>query len=268
MAEIQEKTKRIGNSMRDVDRSFAESADRFYKWIPTDFQATHPVNGVQSIYRSNQLGGNDWVGAWGLRVTAIPFAPLAANNLLRGDKMKLLDFPVLTGSGRQGRLQSLDLQTTRVWQHRLRSIERVFEGTRFVGMDRLSAAGQLDRFLFTSNPEEKKPRHMFISVNELMWNVGSVMWFAHVVRSKISRPSQPFALEVELVHSHALYLEPYAGLAPFGGQVIPPYRVLFPRYEFGTIDEFDDVLTTVDHDLWNSAGYQPDWKLSIDWPSP
>jgi hypothetical protein len=143
MAEIHEKTKRIANSMKDVDRSFTESADRFYKWIPADFQATHPVNGVQSIYRADQLGGNDWIGAWGLRITATPFAPLAANNLLCGDKMKLLNFPVLTGSGRQGRLQSLELQTTRVWQHRLRSIERAFEGRRFVGMDRLSAQGQL-----------------------------------------------------------------------------------------------------------------------------
>lgn len=267
MAEIQEKTRRITSSMRDVDHAFTESADRFHQWLPVNHQATHPVNGVQSIYRENKLGGNDWIGAWGLRITATPFAPLAANSLLRGDKMNLLNFPVLTGSGRQGLLQNLELRTTRVWQHRLRSLERTFEGTQFIGMDRLTAEGQLERFVFTNYPEEKKPQYMFISVNELMWNVGSAMWFAHVVRSKVSRPSQPFALEIELVHSHSLYLAPYAGPAPYGGQVIPPHRVQFPQYEFGAIDEFDDVLTTVDHDLWNSAGYQPDWKLSINWPS-
>jgi hypothetical protein len=266
MAEIQEKTKRISRSMKDVDRAFAESADRFYKWIPSEFQATHPVNGVQSIYRGNESGGNDWIGCWGVRITVKPFAPVPADDVLHGDKMKLLEFPILKGNGRQGLLQNRELSVTRTWQQRLRSIERAFEGTRFVGMDRLSSEGQLDRFVFTRYPEEKPPRYMFFGVNELMWNIGSVMWFAHVVRSKSSRPSQSFALELELVHSKPLYLEPYAGPVPFGGQIIQSSRVLFPRYEVGTLDEFDDVLTTVDRDLWNSAGYQPDWRLSIDWP--
>jgi hypothetical protein len=180
--------------------------------------------------------------------------------------MKLLEFPILKGNGRQGLLQNTELSVTRTWQQRLRSIERAYEGARFVGLDRLSSEGQFDRVVFTNYPEEKKPRYMFFGVNELMWNVASVMWFAHVVRSKSFRPSQSFALEVELVHSNSLYLEPYAEPASFGGQIIPPYRVLFPRYEVGTLDEFDDVLTTFDRDLWNSAGYQPDWKLSIDWP--
>jgi hypothetical protein len=45
MAEIQERTKRVAKSMEDVDRAFVESADRFYKWIPSEFQRTHPVNG-------------------------------------------------------------------------------------------------------------------------------------------------------------------------------------------------------------------------------
>ena len=266
MAEIQEKTRRIGKSMEDVDRALVESADRFHKWIPPEFQRTHPVNGVQSVYRANPSGGNDWIGSWGLRITVKPFAPLPADRLLQGDKMKLLEFPKLKGNGRQGLLQNTDLRVTRTWQQRLRSVERAFEGERFVGLDRLSSEGQLDRFVFTNYPEEKKPRYMFFGVNELMWNVASTMWFAHVVRSKCSRPSQLFALDVELVHSNPLYLEPYAGLAPFGGQIIPPHRVLFPRYEVGTVDEFDDVLTTFDRDLWNSAGYEPDWKLSIDWP--
>lgn len=244
MAEIQEKTRRITNGMRDINDAFAESANRFHNWIPADHQATHPVNGVQSIYRENKIGGNDWIGAWALRLSATPLARLAANSLLRGDKMKLLEFPTLRGSGRQGLLQNLELQTVRAWQQRLRSVERTFEGSNFTGMDRLTAEGQIERFVFTAYPEEKKPRYMFISVNELMWNISSLMWFAHVIRSSLSRPSQPFALEVELVHSHTLYLEPYAGPAPRGGQVISPHRVLFPRYELGGIDQFDEPPRT------------------------
>jgi len=137
----------------------------------------------------------------------------------------------------------------------------------FVGLDRLASDGQIDRFIFSTDQEPKSQEFMFFSVNELVWNVASVMSFVNVIRSKTSRPSQAFALEVELVHSNSLYLEPYPGPSPHGAQIIPPYRVLFPRYELGAIEDFDEVLSTFDHDLWNSAGYQPDWKLSLDWPS-
>lgn len=266
MAEVQERTRRAAKSLEDADRAFVESADRFHRWIPSEFQRTHPVNGVQSVYRPNKSGGNDWVGSWALRVTAKPFAPLPANGLVQGDKMHLLEFPTLNGEGRQGLLQNTELRVTRTWQQRLRSIERTFEGEQFVGLDRLTSVGQIDRFVFTSYREDKPPQYMFFLVTELMWNVASVMWFAHAVRSKTSRPSQSFALEVELVNSTSLYLVPYAGFAPRGGQIISPYQVLFPKYEVGALEEFDDVLTTFDCDLWNAAGYQPDWSLSLNWP--
>jgi hypothetical protein len=99
MAKIQDKTRLMSESMEDVDRAFVDSAERFHKSIPSEIQRTNPINGVQSIYRPNQSCGNDWIGSWGLRITVKPFAPLTANDLVQGDKMKLLEFPTLKGNG-------------------------------------------------------------------------------------------------------------------------------------------------------------------------
>jgi hypothetical protein len=267
MVEIQEKSRLIGQRMQNIDKELSESAERFFRWIPDDFKRTHPELGVQSIYRDVD-GGSEWIGAFAVRVTAKPFAALPMLATLKGDKSKLLPVPThLNGKGRQGLLQCLDLQVVRTWQPRLRSIERSFEGANIRGMDRLDANGRIDRFFFATQREKKRPADIFFGVSELMWNVASIMHFANVVRTQTSRPSLGFALEVDLVHSDPLYLIPYAGPAPHGRQVIRPFRVLFPRYEVGSAEEFDEVLTTLDHDLWNSAGYQPNWELSIDWPT-
>jgi hypothetical protein len=44
--------------------------------------------------------------------------------------------------------------------------------------------------------------------------------------------------------------------------------VTFPRYEIGEPETFDELLTTIDQDVWNLGGYHPTWKLGVNWPKP
>jgi hypothetical protein len=179
-----------------------------------------------------------------------------------------LEFPVLRGSGRQGTLGNSNIELIRPWQPRLRAFERSFKGGGFDGLDRVGVDGQIERRMFQTATEAKEPRFMFFSVNEFLWNVASIFCFVDAVRCQASRPSQAFALEIELLLSHPLFLAPHPGLVQPGSHLLAPYRIIFPRYEIGSRDEFDELLMAIETDLWNSAGDQPDWKLAIDWPRP
>jgi len=269
MAEIQDQTKRMAKGAEEVDRAFVESSNRFFDWIPAGSQRTHPVRGVMGEYREGQGGSTHWAGAWALRITARPFGPLPVGNLSRQAWVKLLDSRTFTGGGRQGLLQNIDLGNVRPWKPRLRATERTFEGDNLSGLDRVTADGQIDRLVFRPYVEQKRkqrPSFQYVSLSELMWNMASVIHFADVIRSQLSRPSQSFALEVELLQADPLYLIPYPGPAPPGSPIISEHRILFPRYEIGSRETFDDLMTVFDQDLWNSAGFQSDWKLSVDWP--
>jgi Putative DNA-binding domain len=266
MVEIQEMTRRTARTLEDIDRAFAESSERLLEWIPAEYQWTHPVNGVRSV-RSIKNRTDRWVGSWALRVTARP-----VGQQLLGDARQwlgALEFPqLLRGSGRQGQLWHSNLEVIRTWQPRLRAFERAFKGDYFEGLDRVGADGQIERRIFQTVTEEKEPRGMFFIVTEFFWSVASLICYVDAVRCRAARPSQVFALEIELLFSHSLYLIPHPGSTPPGSHLLPPYRVLFPRYEIGPREEFDELLTTIDTDLWNSAGYQTDWKLAVDWPKP
>jgi hypothetical protein len=182
--------------------------------------------------------------------------------------LKDLDPPTLQGKGPPGPLWKDGLNITRAWQPRLRAFERAFEGDYFNGIDRIGVDGQIERKIFETETQAKEPRYMYFRVNEFLWSVASIFCFVDAVRRHASRPSQAFALELELLLSHPLYLVPHSGRGPLGSQILPPFRVLFPRYAIGSRAEFDELLTTIETDVWNSAGYQPDWKLAVDWPTP
>lgn len=264
MVEIQETRRRTARTMEDIDRAFSESAERFFEWIPPNYQWSHPVNGVRSMRCISE--SDRWIGSWALRVTAKPMGrPITGNAQVW---LKDLDFPTLQGQGALGALGKNDLKTIGVWQPRLRAFERTFEGNHFNGVDRVGVDGQIERRIFQTVTEAKEPQYMFFIVKEFLWSVASIFCFVDAIRCKGSRPSQAFALEIELLLSHPLFLVPHSGLSPLGSQILPPYRVLFPRYEIGSGDEFDELLTTIENDLWNSAGFQPDWKLAINWPKP
>ncbi len=264
MVEIQEMTKRTARTMEDIDRAFSESAKRFFGWIPAKYQWTNPVNGVRSVRQISEP--NQWTGSWAFRVTAKPMGrPITGNAQVW---LRDLDFPTLQGKGPPGALWKNDLNVIRPWQPRLRAFERTFEGDYSNGVDRVGVDGQIERKIFQTQTEAKEPKYMFLMVNEFLWSVGSVFCFVDAIRCQASRPSQAFALEIELLLSHPLFLAPHSGLTPLGSQILPPYRVLFPRYEIGSREEFDELLTTIETDLWNSAGYQPNWKLAVDWPKP
>jgi hypothetical protein len=90
---------------------------------------------------------------------------------------------------------------------------------------------------------------------------------ADVIRAQSHRPTQILALEIEFFTSDKLNIIGYPGAAPYGSQMIRAASTLFPRYEIGEREGFDDILTIFDRDVWNLAGHHPDWQLSINWPT-
>jgi hypothetical protein len=81
MAEIQEAARRAGRSAEDLDRAFSQSSKRFYSKIPPAYHRSHPFRGLQTQFIANSPRGNNYVGAWALRLTARPFAPLPIGTL-------------------------------------------------------------------------------------------------------------------------------------------------------------------------------------------
>ena len=37
--------------------------------------------------------------------------------------------------------------------------------------------------------------------------------------------------------------------------------------EIGDLQTFDELMMTVDKDLWNLGGYHPSWELGVTWPA-
>jgi hypothetical protein len=42
----------------------------------------------------------------------------------------------------------------------------------------------------------------------------------------------------------------------------------FPRYMIGGRDEWDQLIATVEEDLWNATGVEPPQRATVSWPSP
>jgi hypothetical protein len=125
MVEIHEMTRRTARAMEDLDRAFAESAARFFGWIPANYQWTDPTNGLRSVRTIREA--NKWTGSWALRIVAKPMGQPVAENIRQW--LSALDFPTLRGAGRQGALQKYNLDAIRTWQPRLGEgeIETAFE---------------------------------------------------------------------------------------------------------------------------------------------
>jgi hypothetical protein len=270
MVEIQEMAKRTARTMEDIDRAFSESADRFYKWIPSKHWLTSPDGGERHLQAAWVLGVGQWTVSWGLRITAKPMGQSISGNT-RQWLDALDDFggrsPKFQGhdGGRPVILQKSDLIATRAWNPRLRAFERVLEGHAFTGVDRIGADGQIDRTIFMAMTQTQSPTNIPFSVNEFLWCIASVFCFVDVIRFQAWRPSQSFALDIELLMSNPLKLLSHLGI-PAGSNILPPFRVGFPRYEIGPREEFDELLATIGTDLWNSAGHQPEGNLVVDWP--
>jgi hypothetical protein len=262
MLEIQEMTRQKARLAADAEKSFQESSTRFHSWIPAEHQRSHPYKGVEGIHTEHGTTPV-WVGIWALRVTARPFAPIMLANIPKQPWLKEIDTRAFNGTGQVRQLRWGDLRTTRVWAPRLRSVDREFEGTNSLGLDRISSDGHIERFVWQKQPEKGRPRHGFLDIAELHWNVAYVVHAAAVIRAENSRPTQRFALEIELMTSDSLLLHGY--VAP-PTAVIPASSTTFPRYEMGESESFDELITIVDKDVWNLGGYHPSWELGVTWP--
>ena len=268
MSEIQEFSRRSGRVYEEMDRAFTQSGQRFYSWIPEPSRQIHPVIGIMGSYAPDASGSSNWTGLWAMRLTARPMAPLPVGDLPKQEWLKALTPETYNGSGRQGYLACVDLEVSRTWIPRLRAVEREFSGDHLRAVDRITTDGQIERFMLVDMPSGSRPKFFHISIATLVWNVASLIRMADTVRARSHRPSQAFALEIEFFTSDKLMITGYPGISPTGVQLIPATSVMFPRYEIGGKDGFDEILTVFDRDVWNLAGHHPNWQLSIDWPSP
>ena len=150
-----------------------------------------------------------------------------------------------------------------MWAPRLRGVEREFEGTNSLGLDRVSSDGLIERFVWQKQLEKGRPRNGFLEINELHWNVACVVHAAALIRAANSRPTQQFGLEIELMTSDPLVIFGYAN-SP--SAQISPGSTTFPRYEIGEPESFNELMMTVDQDVWNLGGYHPSWELGVTWP--
>jgi hypothetical protein len=262
MLEIQEMTRQKARSAREAEKSFKHSGERFFSWIPSEHQRIHPYQGVQGVHTEHGTT-KVWIGIWALRVTARPLSPFVLTNISKQSWLKQIDTRAFNGTGQIRQLRWRDLTVTRVWAPRLRAVEREFEGTNSLGLDRISSEGLIERLVWQKQPEEGRKRNGFLEIIELHWNVACVVHAAALIRAVNSRPTQQFALEVELMTSDPLLIHGYPS-SPHA--VIHAGSTTFPRYEIGDLQTFDELMMTVDKDVWNLGGYQPSWELGVTWP--
>lgn len=262
MLEIQEMTRQKARSAADAETSFKRSSDFFYSWLPPAHQRTHPYVGVDGVYTEDGTI-KVWVGIWALRLTARPLSPLLLTNIPKQPWLAQCDTRAFNGTGQIRQLGWSDLSTTRVWRPRLRAVEREFEGTNSLGLDRVSSDGLIERFVWQKQREKGRPRNGYLDMREFHWNVACVVHAAALVRAANSRPIQQFGLEVELTTSDPLLIHGYP-TSP--NALIHASSTKFPRYEIGDPETFDELMMTVDKDVWNLGGYHPSWELGVTWP--
>ncbi len=262
MLEIQEMTRRVASSTAATEKSFTESSERFFAWIPDQHRAVRGLQGRQSSGNNPQ-----YMGGWATRLTAIPMRPLTLGTLSRQPWLQGINLEPFDGAGRQGMLRPYDLEVTRAWVPRLRAVERTFHGDWLNAVDRIYSDGRVERFASSIGVVNgMRPQYLHLGVAQFMWHSASVIRMVDIVRAHADRPTQDFALDMELINSDPMHMDGYPGPVPMGIQRLPEGHITFPRYEIGEREGFNDLLTTIDADLWNAVGHQPNWEIAVDWP--
>lgn len=266
MFEIQDLTRRVARIGEVIENAFVKSSERFFGWLPEPHRRMHPYRGFMGVHeRVNDKP--QYRGGWAVRLTAGPLRPLLLGKLPKQEWLKHLKIEAFSGGGRQGQLSPYDVEVERPWLPRLRAVEKEFRGDWLTGVDRVGSDGQVERFVRVGTTVEGiRPTFLHLGVSQFIWHVASVMRIVDVVRAHADRPTQDFAFEIELMNSDSMCLDGYSGIVPPGLQRLPPGTVMFPRYEIGGQESFNELLTTVDSDLWNAAGNHLDWQLEINWP--
>jgi len=268
MLEIQELTRRVARSGEIIEKSFVDSSERFFNWIPDTFHRTPPRREVKGLMELVPGVGQKYTGISAVRLTAIPLRPLSLGKLPKQPWLNEVKLETFNGDGRQGQLWLDDFTVERTWLPRLRAVEREFEGRLLKAVDCINSDGQIERFArITSIVPGPRPPFLHLSVGQFMWHVASVMRMVDVIRAHAERPTQNYAFEIEFMNSEVMDLVGYPGVVPPGLQKMPLGRVVLPRYEIGGREDFNDLLTTVDNDFWNAAGNHPGWELALNWPS-
>jgi hypothetical protein len=263
MLEIQELVRRKARGAEETEHAFRESAERFFAWIPTEHQRNDPYRSLQVVLRRDPGSDVKWTLMWAMRLTARPLGPFVIDNLPKQRWLSDIKVDTYQGSGELGTLVWHDMRAVKTCQPRLRAVEREFVGAESFGLDRVTSAGQVERFVRMSETESgDKPKRINLNMAQVMWNLVSIGRNVATLRAANSRPTQSFALEIELLSSDPLGLWGY----PRGiHAVIQARRIVFPRYELGGQNNFDDVLKTFDSDVWNAGGIDPNWDIGANW---
>jgi hypothetical protein len=263
MREIQELTLYKARAAEQAEKHFQNSSDSFFEWLPENRRLTVPSRNILGAHHQSEKGER-WEGMWAMRVTARPLAPFVIDNIPKQPWLKRLDFTSFLGKGdlRRG-AHWHDWKHGGDWRPRLRSVEREFRGEESIGLDRITSSGLIERYALKRDYEDgKKPRYFTLEISQLLWTFASVIRHAALMRAALSRPTQHYALEAELMTSDAQLLYGYAA-SPHA--IIPASRIPFPRYEMGDEEGFDELLRTFDRDVWNAGGHNPNWELGLDW---
>jgi hypothetical protein len=269
MVEIQDLARRVGRTNEIVEKAFSTSSETFFDWLPPEIRRTHPYRTVQGTHREEQ-NRKFYTGHWILRLTAVPLRPLPLGKLPNQPWLQKVKQETFQGTGRQGLLRAYDIDVVRQWVPRLRAVERELKGDWTLLVDRIANDGQAERFYrFQHTVEGTRPAFLNgFEMREVMWNVASVIRMVDIIRASSGRPTQDFALEIEFGCSDAMGMGPYPGPYPPGLKRMPQVQKIMPRYEIGSSENFNELLTTIDRDFWNLAGNHLDWELAVDWPMP
>jgi hypothetical protein len=268
MTEIQDLVRRVARSNESIDSAFSMSSELFFDWLPPEIRRTHPHSAVQGTHQEQQ-GRKFYTGYWILRITAVPLRPLSLGKLPNQPWLQKIRPETFQGPGRQGGLRAYDIDVVRQWVPRLRAVERELKGDWTFLVDRIANDGRAERYYrFAHTVEGTRPAFLYLEMREVMWNVASVVRMVDIVRASSGRPIQDFALEIEFGCSDQMSMSAYPGLVPSGLKRMPQVQRTMPRYEIGSPESFNELLTTVDRDLWNLAGNHPDWELALVWPPP
>jgi hypothetical protein len=246
-----------------MEKAIESNRKNFFLWLPHAHRKEHPELGVGPTWQENSSGASTRTDYFGLRIIAYPLQPVPFSKLFRSSWIEKLQDNHFIDEG--GHRYEFRINRSGRWTPNLRSVERKFSGDYIQGRDTIHNDGKIDRFVLVDIPSYPgrlvKPS---VEPGELIWNLASILFMVENVRRAGDRPSQEFAVEVEMYPSAPLEVY-FQGRGSVTGPNPISRNLLFPRYEISEKVEFNDLLSAFNTDLCNAAGYEPDWIINIDW---
>lgn len=244
MREIQDLTLHVERGLNAIEHRFLQRCEKF----PDKF-------------RQFQRG---YPQALAMRATLVPLSPVEIEKVHNNE---LVRPPMVRFASRIGDGEPFEL----VIPHYIERWKPILRGTRGIGRD--------DEFLL----EQEIFRDGLIEYNYFRrtkeqfrglysgWVMGlfaNALCAAEIFRRAASTPSVEYGLEFEIVTygEEPLPIGRYGVGRSFGRWLGPlaEGQILFPRYNIGPPEEFQDVCRDFETDFWHSVGHDMDKLLTVD----